>query len=359
MTRHVGALGVVVPSRQDGPYAAATVRVLLRAADRAEIPVSVLLVDDGDNDGFGGGLPDDTRLRILATAEHGPGHARTAGGQAFAEIAESRGVAGQEAWVVSLDADVTLEDDFITGWIDAIASSNADVLGAPAFFGAIGPEAGLVADVEAASAWMWGDTSLYERFVGLVNVGGCNHAVSVAVAEANGWYLQPTQEIDGIPTMVAGDDWDFGLRARMSGWTTARVGGPLVTTSIRRIAADPVGFLAGRSYERPFVPIRGAAAAAAWPPVEPWAEVARRGRARLVAHFLAKPLLAGLPPVGALRWFLGESLSVEFDKLAAPAPKWQRGEDWNDYRTSLIELCFSGEVFGWCERAATQIAGGS
>jgi Glycosyltransferase like family 2 len=359
MTGRVGALGIVVPSRQDGPYAAATVRALLASADRATVPVSVVLVDDGDNGGLAGEIPADARLRIVETVEHGPGRARTAGAQVFTDLAKATGTGTGGAWLVSLDADVSFDADFVTGWIDTIESTVDDVLAAPAFFGAVGAETELAADVEAASSWMWGDTALYERFVGLVNVGGCNHAVSLAVGQEAGWYLQPTQVIGGVRTIVAGDDWDFGLRARMSGATTARVPGPAVTTSSRRIAADPVGFLAGRSYERPFEPIRGVAAATSWPPGEPWSAVARHGRARLVAHFLAKPLLAGIPPTGALEWFLGPPLSVELEKLAAGAPTWQPGQDWNEYRTTLVELCFSDEVFGWCERVARQIAGGN
>jgi Glycosyltransferase like family 2 len=368
MTRQLAALGVVVPARQDGAYAASTVRALLASADAlaaagVTVPVTVVLVDDGGNDDFGsqtGGLPDDARLAVATTTEHGPGHARTAGAQAFADrlAGTAPGVVRPgEPWIVSLDVDVVIGADFLARWVAAIETSSADVLGAPAHFGPIGTETSLAPDVEAASTWMWGDTGLYAHFAGLVNVGGCNHAVPLAVCRANSWYLQPTQVVDGAERIVAGDDWDFGLRARLSGFTTTRVPGPVVTTSTRRIAADPVGFLAGRSYERPFEPIRGDADPTAWPPAESWAAVAGHGRARLVAHFLAKPLLAGLPSLGALGWFLGPELDAELDKLLVDTPAWRPGQEWNSYRTELVERCFSDEVFGWCSRVALRIAG--
>lgn len=358
MTRRVSALGVVVPARNDAGYAAATVRSLLDSADRARLPVSVILVDDGDNGPLRSSLPGDERLAVVTSREHGPGRARTAGAKAFFEQTQALGVAAREAWLVSLDADSSIPDEFVGAWVDAIRSGDADILNAPALFEPTGDEAPLLPDVGAASSWMWSDTALYEHFVGLVNVGGCNHAVSVEVAKANTWYLQPTRLVDGTRLIVPGDDWDFGLRARMNGRSTRRVGGPAVTTSVRRIAADPVGFLAGRSYERPFEPIRGVAPSEAWPPDEPWQSVASRGRARLVAHFLAKPLLAGLAPSGELRWFLGPELSAEWDRFAPSAPTWRRGEDWNAFRTALIDLCFTDEVFDWCRRVAVHLAGG-
>lgn len=358
MTRQVGALGIVVPARSDAGYAEATVRALLDSADRVAVPVSVILVDDGDNGPLRSLLPGDERLAVVTTREHGPGHARTAGAKAFAEQSRALGVPAGEAWLVSLDADVSLPGDFVGAWIEAIRTSDAGILSAPAFFEPTGDEAPLPADIEAASSWMWSDTDFYEHFVGLVNVGGCNHAVPVEIAKANTWYLQPTRVVDGTRRIVPGDDWDFGLRARMNGWSTQRVGGPVVATSVRRIAADPVGFLAGRSYERPFEPIRGAAPAQRWPPPEPWQAVASRGRARLVAHFLAKPLLAGLAPVGELGWFLGPELSAEWDRLASSAPTWKRGDDWNEFRTALVDLIFAEDVFDWCHRVAAQLSGG-
>ncbi|MCL2393935.1 MAG: glycosyltransferase [Acidimicrobiaceae bacterium] len=357
MTRRVAALGVVVPARNDAGYAAATVEALLDSADRSTVPVSVILVDDGENGPMRASLPGDERLAVVTTREHGPGHARTAGAKAFAEQARALGVAAGEGWLVSLDADVSLPGDFVGRWVEAIGATDADILGGPAIFAPVGDEAPLPADVEAASEWMWSDTGLYEHFVGLVNVGGCNHAVSIEVARANTWYLQPTAVVEGTRRIVPGDDWDFGLRARMSGWSTGRVREPAVTTSVRRIAADPVGFLAGRSYERPFEPIRGSASPEAWPPAESWQAVSSRGRARLVAHFLAKPLLAGLAPKGELDWFLGPELRAEWEAFARSAPTWQRGADWNAFRTALIDLCFADEVFGWCRQVARRIAG--
>jgi hypothetical protein len=240
-------------------------------------------------------------------------------------------------------------------WRREIEYSAGDVLCAPAHFGALVGEVGLDPNVDAASSWLWGDTAFYERFVGVVNSGGCNHAVSVATCLANDSYLQPTAEFAGRSAIVAGDDWDFGLRARMRGFAIERVASPVVVTSTRRHAADPVGFLAGRSYERPFEPVRGSALAAVWPPDEGWDAIAARGRARLVAHFLLKPILAGLEPHGALDWFLGEPLVKQVAEIASRAPRWD--SDWNSFRTAVISLLFEDDVFACCGRIAQRLSG--
>jgi hypothetical protein len=353
--RTVDALGILIPARRDGENAAATVRAVLASAAAVAVPVTVIIIDDGENDGFGTGLPIDSRLAVVRTTEHGPGFARSAGAADFAARVVAAHLETERCWLVSLDADVALEDDFVATWMLEIERSNADVLCAPAHFGALRGEVALDADVDAASSWMWSDTALYERFAGIVNTGGCNHAVSLATWASNDGYLQPTAPFDGAPLIVAGDDWDFGLRARMRGFVVERVSSPVVVTSTRRIVADAVGFLAGRSYELPFVPIRGAAPAPAWPPAEAWSTIVARGRARLVAHFLLKPILAGVQRRGSLDWFLGEALTKELGELVQRAPHWDG--DWNTFRTDLVAMLFEDEVFAYCGRIAQHLSG--
>lgn len=355
MTRITERLGIVVPSRRDGHNAAVTARALLASANDVPVPVTVVVVDDGDNDGFGDGLPKDERLVLASTTEHGPGFARSAGVTAFADRVADLGGSPERSWIVSLDADVQLGVRFIPSWLTEIQQSTEDILCAPAHFGALPGESELNGDVRAASSWMWADTSLYERMVGIVNVGGCNHAVSLAVCSANGSYLQPTIGVGSERLIVAGDDWDFGLRARLSRFSIGRVDTPAVVTSTRRLVADPIGFLAGRSYERPFEPVRGSAVIETWPPEEPWNAVAARGRARLAAHFLAKPLFAGVTPVGPLEWFLGESLQEELALLSGRAPHLD--SDWNLFRSELVNFLFEDEVFACCGRIAQHLSG--
>jgi len=353
-----GLAGVVVPAHADGRFARETVTSLLEAVEVAGRAAVVILVDNGDNDGFDGGLPSDSRLLVVETSKQGPGYARTAGAKALGAYAAARNVSADETWLVSLDADVSIEADFLLSWLELIEAAEAEILVAPALFAALGGEAALATDVASASEWMWKDTALWERFVGVVNVGGCNHAVSLATCSALSYYLQPTEQLAGQSVLVAGDDWDFGLRARLLGKSIARVNAPLVRTSSRRIALNPTDFLAGHAYEHGFEPVRDVSAGPTWPPEERWSAIAKRGRARLVAHFLLKPLLAGVPVDGALSWFLGTELADGLDQLVSRLARWTPEVEWNEYRGELLRFIFSEDVFGWCSAAAQQVSGG-
>jgi hypothetical protein len=349
------ALGILVPAHRDGPAAKSLVAALLVAADRCPVPVSIVVADNGGNDGFGGGLPDDARLRTVEVAQRGPGRARTAAARTLVEDWRERGNRLESAWIVSLDADTAVDPDFLIAWTRAIDGSSADVLNGPLFFGPLGGDHALPEDVDAAAAWLWSLTALCETFVGIVNSGGCNHALRASVSEANEYYVQPVASVDGTEVIVPGSDWDFGLRARLQGIRVARVASPICVTSVRRIGHDPAGFLAGRSYEKPFEPVAAGDVATAWPPPEDWASIADNGRARIIAHFLLKPIVADLSAAPSLRWFLGETLWSELNamsRMARPAPG-----QWQTYRTKLIGRLFEPETFDLARRIGRRLAG--
>jgi GT2 family glycosyltransferase len=348
-------LGVLIPAHRDGARARDAVRALLAGVERAEVPVTIVVADDGGNDGFAGGLPADPNVRVVEVARRGPGHARTAASRSLVEGWRGRGVPLDDAWIVSLDADVDVAFDFLEAWTDVLARAEADVLCAPAHFAALPGEPPLLEDVRAASAWLWSHAAWFERFVGVVNVGGCNHAVRASVCDAVDHYLQPVETVDGVEHVVPGDDWDFGLRARLRGFRVERVPGPECLTSARRIARDPAGFLAGWTYEGPFRSVLEIEHRPAWPPREDWPTLADRGRTRIAAHFLLKPLLAGLPPEPSLRWFLGDAMWERVLGLERPAVP--ASGDWVEFRRTLVARLFEPEVFDLAGRVARRLSG--
>jgi len=348
-------LGVLLPAHRDGEPAREAVRALVGAADRAEVPVTIVVADNGGNEGFAGGLPTDPRVRVVEVARRGPGYARTAASRYLVEGWRRRGVPLEGAWIVSLDADVDLAVDFLEAWADALATTDADVLCAPAHFASLPGEPPLLEDVRAASDWLWSHTAWFERFVGVVNVGGCNHAVRASVCEANDHYVQPVEAIDGVEHVVPGDDWDFGLRARLRGFRVERIPGPACRTSARRIARDPGGFLAGWTYEGPFRSVLEIEHRPAWPPREAWPALADRGRTRIAAHFLLKPLLAGLLPQPSLRWFLGDALCDHV--LGLERFEGSASGDWVEFRRKLVARLFEPEVFDLAGRVARRLCG--
>jgi hypothetical protein len=353
--REIDALGVVIPSRRDGIRVQRLITRLLEEAARLPHRILVVLADDGENGTFGDGLPESDRLLVTHSQAVGPGAARARGTQCFSDYLSTVAARPTHSWIVSLDADVEIPADFLATWWKAISSSTAEILSAPAHFGAGPGETPLREEVDALGSWLWSDTFLYERFLGIVNLGGSNHAISLERCAWLGGYLQPTAIIDGERALVAGDDWDFGLRARIAGYMIEPTPAPVVIASPRRIVADPVGFLAGRSYEGTFAPVSERGPKNLWPPTEPWNEIAGRGRARIVAHFLLKPLIVGIEPTGTLEWLIGDTLSHEVQEVIHRAPP--TGGEWNEYRTQLIAYLFTEEIFALCGRIAQYLAG--
>ena len=348
-------LGVIVPAYCDGSAAKSLIVSLLSSADRCPIPVSIAVADNGGNCGFNGGLPEDPRLFTVQVSKRGPGHARTAGTQALLAKWRERMGSLDNAWLVSLDADTRIEIDFLQQWITTISQSTADVLVATQLLRALPGERAADQDVKAACTWLWSHAELCETFVGIVNIGGCNHALLASLCSVNEYYVQPVATIGGRQVILAGEDWDFGLRARLNGFSIQRVGSPACVTSARRIVNDPAGFLAGRTYEKPFHPVSVAEVAPPWPPAEQWAALADAGRARIVAHFLLKPIIAGLHPAPSLRWFLGDRLRAELEEM----PRMNRPvqSDWQEYRNNLISYLFEPQTIDLARRIGRQLAG--
>jgi hypothetical protein len=356
VTNPVDRFGVLVPAHRDGAAARTLVLDLLAAADTAAQPVTLVIADNGGNGDLAAELPRDERLHVVDVAARGPGYARSAAAENLVARFQQQGAALDRAWLVSLDADTRLEPEFLTRWTETIQAASADVLSGPSFFAPIEGGYAMPPDADAASGWLWNMTGFCEHFVGLVNVGGCNHAVRASVCAANDYYVQPTQTVDGQVRMVPGDDWDFGLRARLRGFVVERANAPTCLTSARRLAADPADFIAGRAYEKPFEPVSAPTAAPVWPPAEEWPTMVDTGRARIVAHFLMKAVLAGLPVADTLRWFLGEPLWHELCAAAAVPPPTE-AHGWVDYRTELIARLFEPATFDLARRIGRRLGG--
>jgi hypothetical protein len=353
--RRIEALGVVIPAREDGDNARRLATTLAAQAGASNCPVVVVVADNGDN-GDLSDLAEEEGIEVVEVPTPGPGYARSAGALAVADFAGRVGADPAASWLVSLDADVEVPAGFLESWCSVIGASSAKVISGPSHFAALSGDVELARDVEVVGGWLWGDTALYEHLVGVVNVGGANHAVELASGAANSWYLQPTELRDSEQVIVPGDDWDFGLRARVGGIAVERSSAPLVLTSNRRIAADPVAFLTGRTYERPFVPVREVPVDRRWPPEQDWRSIAWRFRARLVAHFLLKPLLAGIALPEHFDWFCPGELGAAFEAVISRRPSYDG--DWNAFRGKILEMCFEEETFELCGRVALHLSGG-
>jgi hypothetical protein len=343
-------LGVVVPTRGDASH----VRRLLAELEPLPHATEIVVVDNGLNGGdMLAGLP---QAAVLTEPTPGAAHALTAGCRYLTRQWTDRGVELERAWILVLDADCSVGPEFLSNWARHLEGGNADVRCGSLYFEPIGGEPPLPAEVRAAWAWMWKYARWLEGFVGVVNTA-TNHATRASLVVDVGYYVQPTEMTPaGEEVTVAGVDWDFGLRCRLSGGSVSRKA-PGCRTSVRRILDDPAGFLTGRAYESRIAQASGAGVRS-WPPAETWPDILDFALARFTAHYLLKPALVRLPVDESLRWFLGEDLSRAFEStVAAFEPPTDFDLGWVEYRRGLISTLFSEPVFELCRAVGHRLQG--
>jgi hypothetical protein len=241
--------------------------------------------------------------------------------------------------VLSCDADNLVGTEHVDAWKSALANAGPEALvtGSYAFEG--DPMAELVGgDIVAAA---WSETVRWcEDIVGVVNPTGANHAVRLDALESVGWYQQPTSNVAGSGVVVAGDDWDLGVRLRIEGASTRRV--PiLATTSPRRFLADPSGYLTGTAHDGEFRRVEAANGA-------PLGSLPRptQVRARAVSHFLLKPVLLGLDVEWAsVRIDLSLDLTEQLRRVhRSGRAAWDRSRDEFIYGLLAGHGWLAGEV---------------
>jgi hypothetical protein len=347
-------IGVIVPVHADAE-AAQSLLTQLMALRNTPIPVEIVFVDNGGNGDLAGIMAGHDGVTCLTENQRGPGCARSAAVHWLVKKWTDQQLDLAECWIVSLDADAEIGPDFLSEWEATIMGSKAALVAVGAHLHPLRGEERPPEAVMTAARWLWDFTTRCEELIGVVNIGGCNHAVRADVCIELGAYIQPIQEsADGQRSVVAGDDWDFGLRARMRGYEIARSSRPHCRTSSRRLAEDPVGFLTGRVYEGPFRPVVGNQGKT-WPPHESWADIAGPATARLAAHFLLKPLVCGVALNPGAGWFLSTVIQDDVAALMKTAPRYEG--DWLAFRSELMQFIFQPAAKKISMRLAAQLQG--
>jgi glycosyltransferase involved in cell wall biosynthesis len=105
-------ISVVIPSHNASDTLPSTIEALLRDQEQAGIPLEVVVVDDGSDDGTSGVIRSFEQLMFVRTEHMGPGGARNAGAEhATGDV------------LVFLDSD----DQPLAGWVAQIAAAFDDV----------------------------------------------------------------------------------------------------------------------------------------------------------------------------------------------------------------------------------------
>lgn len=268
----------------------------LAADPDAAVGWSVVLVDDHSTDGTEAIIDAAAAEYPWVTAVHGhhgsPGGARSAG----AAVALATHMPPE--WLVTVDADVELMPGWVATWNATFAAVHDD------------ETVGAVNGVElqdhlfaafpnaAAVSAAFGDViGVSEGALGVTNLNGVNHAVRTSAYLTAGPYLQPTAPGADGPIVLAGEDWDLGVRIRRAGFRIIDTEAA-VRDRGRRLLADVYAYVSGEAYEGAFTRLQPHA-----PSIDvPAADVAALRESaveRSLRHFFFKPLLAGAVPLDA------------------------------------------------------------
>ncbi len=227
-----------------------------------------------------------SRLRVIHGHFGSPGGARTAAASSVTVL----GHGAQPDWLLTIDCDVELPDDFVTRWAARLAEVHDDES-----IGALNGDEHQAHLLEPfpharrASAAFGLAANRAEAAIGITNLNGVNHAVRTIAYLTAGPYLQPTVlGPDGVVDL-AGEDWDLGVRLRLAGFriepcTVA------VRDRGRRLLADVLAYLSGEAYEGAFRRVHGDAPQDIDPAL--LTEIMDGTVARVLLHFFCKPVLA-------------------------------------------------------------------
>lgn len=283
-------VAVVVPCFDEAGFVDPLLEHLLPQTS-APVTWTVVLVDDSSTDATPEILAAAAAAHPHVTVVRGrygsPGAARSAG---IAHLLAAP--APTPEWLVTLDADVLLPDDWAARWSATLASVHTDA--AVGAVNGVELQEHLYVDhpraAQVSRAFGIGIVA-GESAVGVTNLNGVNHAIRTEAYLTAGPYRQPSAPgPQGVETL-AGEDWDLGVRIRCAGYTIAETEAAVIDRG-RRLLTDVHAYVSGEAYEGPF---RRLAATGPSPDVDPAAVDGLVDRAvdRSLRHFLLKTVLAG------------------------------------------------------------------
>ena len=280
---------VIVPCFNEEGYVDALLGSLLPQLGDS-LRWSLVLVDDSSTDStpeiLARAAVHSTQVSVLTGRYGSPGDARSAG-VAFA-LADER----PPDWLVTVDADVLVEPNWMWKWDASLAQHHLDERCGAINGGELQDH--LYADYPNARivSSAFGHTLVAsERAVGVTNLNGVNHAVRTTAYLTAGPYLQPTTPGPNGPVPLAGEDWDLGVRLRRAGFTIGETDAA-VRDRGRRLLTDVHAYVSGEAYEGAFrrLETRPPSIDIDASDVDALVDGAIE---RALRHFFLKPLLAG------------------------------------------------------------------
>jgi glycosyltransferase involved in cell wall biosynthesis len=319
---------VMIPALDEIGYIEACLGSVLEAVDALENEnlVQVFVTDNGSRDGTDQFVQEMSRERafvhLVREETRGPGFARQTGvRQALARAAQRANPVHDDFWIVSTDADIIVPPNWLVAWLEVFDDHPLGVVTGkgsfPQSFAQTNPNA------DAVLKKVGQRIAAAEKIFGITNTDGFNFAVERKCYAIIGPFEQPHRILPhGYWENLAGEDWDFGTRARAVGMPFKRVFLNPVDVCPRRYHAAPIEYFDGTAYEKEFlrVHVKGPSKDIDVSLHEQLLEIATR---KQCMYFAQKPILTDETLLGKpeVRAFLGEALADEMGRWIASTPK--------------------------------------
>lgn len=305
-------IGIIIPCFNEEQYIGKLLESLSKAIyhyQKSE-EISVFVCDNGSSDetlkvinSFSKTFPS---LTVLEEREKGDGLAMLKAANAAFNSVE---------WIISIDADCIVPLDYISKWADAIYKTSFPILTGYFIF----PEA-FHKDFPNASKLIkqaTGFNELIKTIFGIINICGANHAISKEFYYKTGGYSQPFVIENSEKKLIAGNDWDLGIKARMLKQEIGYVD-VLNESSDRRASIDVRSFIIGTAYEGVFHSFRDRVIGKDIYEEE-MQDILFKNKLRTVKHYALKPTLADRSVLDktTTKEVLGEKLIIEMKEWVA------------------------------------------
>jgi len=358
---------VVIPALDEVGYIEACLGSILGAVDALENEnlVQVFIVDNDSHDGTDQFVQEMSKERacvqLVREKTRGPGFARQTGARhALARAEQRANPVYDDFWIISTDADIIVPPSWLADWLTIFDDRSGIIMGKGGFpqsFAQTNPNA------HAVLKKIGQRIGVAEKIFGVINTGGFNLATERKSYSIAGPFAQPYRLLpNGHREILAGEDWDFGTRARAVGMSLSSTSLSPVDVDPRRYHAAPIEFFDGTAYEKEFlrVNVRGPSKDIDACLHEKLLEIGAR---KQCMYFIGKPILTDDTLLGKpeVRAFLGEGLADEMGRWIAstsrPSMFYARNEFHLEYLISF-HAEFGDDVYQRLLIASAEKGGG-
>jgi glycosyltransferase involved in cell wall biosynthesis len=286
----IEGIAIVIPARNEEVLLENCLNSVSNSIRKFRIPIPVKLhvTDNGSSDRTLHIIQNYKEKNFSYSTENkmGVGNARKKGFQTI--ISQMKGEINlTDLWILSLDADSIVPDDWLINWYKEMKERDSLFLGGNANFG---PEFKKNWNNSFETLEVIKNIINYiELKVGKINIDGYNNAISAQLYSEIGPFTQAyTNEAHPMPK--PGEDWSLSYEAFRQNKNPALTLLTELEVSPRRFISNPIGYFDGKSYEKSH--LRVDSYSTGKDPVNNSHQFVKIYLEKYLSHYLIKPLLA-------------------------------------------------------------------